>query len=63
MSETTSNCVVAEQPQEKTLTLTHNFTNNTTTLIFKGESSVLSASVKNDTSIIKEAMEEMAAGL
>ena len=63
MSETTSNCVVKDQSQDKTLTLTHNFTNNTTTMVFKGESQVFSASVKNDTSIIKEALEEMAAGL
>lgn len=63
MSEITSNCVVKEQPQEKTLTLTHNFTDNTTTMIFKGESQVYSASIQNDPSIIKEALEEMAAGL
>ena len=57
--ENTSACVVSD----KTLTLTHDFTDNKTTMTFANESQTFSLSVQNNTSIIKEALEEMIIGL
>jgi hypothetical protein len=59
--ENISACVVKDT--DKTLTLTHNFTDNKTTMTFKNESQVFSLSVQNNTSIIKEALEDMIIGL
>ena len=58
MPDTTSNCKCNESEQNKTLMLTHNLVDNTTTMIFTNETSSFSYSVKNDSTIIKEALEE-----
>ena len=59
MSTTTSNCVCSDQLEpNKTLTLTHDFSSETTTMTFTKESQIFSFSVQNDSSIIKQALEE-----
>jgi len=63
MSDTTSACKVNEVDSEKTLTLTHDFSNNTTTMTFKTETSSFSYSIQNDSSVIKEALEGMIVAL
>jgi hypothetical protein len=42
----------------KTLTLVHNFNDSTTTMMFTGESDIVSLSIANDSSIIKQGLEE-----
>ena len=59
MSETTSACVCTNESMlNKTLTLVHNFNDGTTTMMFTGESDIVSLSIANDSSIIKQALEE-----
>lgn len=43
---------------DQTLTLTHNFVDHKTTMTFTKESEVFSVSVENDSSIIRQALEE-----
>ena len=49
-----SGCV----PDDQTLTLTHNFIDHKTTMTFTKESEVFSVSVENDSSIIRQALED-----
>lgn len=53
-----SACCANNKPSDETLTLTHNFNDNKTTMTFAKESEVFSLSVENDSSIIKQALEE-----
>ena len=57
MPDTTSGCK-CEELEKKTLTLTHNLNDHSTTMTFTNESSSFSYTVQNDSTIIKEALEE-----
>ena len=63
MPDTTSACKANEVENEKTLTLTHDFSNQTTTMTFITESSSFSYSIQNDSTVIKEALEGMIVSL
>lgn len=53
-----SACCANNTPGAETLTLTHDFNDHKTTMTFSKESEVFSLSVENDSSIIKQALEE-----
>ena len=58
MENNISSCVCSNQDSDTTLTLTHDFTDNKTTMTFAKDSQVFSFSVENDSSIIRQALEE-----
>lgn len=59
MSDTISACKCGDLPStEPTLTLSHNLNDNVTTMTFTDASQSFSYSVKDDTNIIKQALEE-----